>query len=417
VFVKGKSTFAPAFSAADFVTKVEDTHMMDHRKFAFYLFVLLGGFFLPNQQAFSQEEGLFLDVQVINLGALRKIEIAFESARLMQQSQPMGMAIEYEIREVNGGAVKADVIELALVEVEKVNTTFYYNFIIDQILVPEAVMTLKLVDKVSREQAVKNLTLRKNNEQVVFSLVNLSNPQLGVYAMLGDTLVFSGGEGPIYLIRFKDDFLPAAPPMGNAMAARGAEIAVDTTMVLDVGQKFTLQHEALYFAQSDTAGRAGIGFRVVDLDFPKYKKVEKIARSMIYISTDSEINAMITAKEKKAVLDNFWINAGGSVENAQRMIKNYYQRVAHANRLFTNYKEGWKTDKGIVYIVFGRPDEVLKVPNGEQWVYSSDPRRKFTFQFVRRENIFTGEHYELVRSPSYKRLWLSTVEMWRKGTI
>jgi hypothetical protein len=35
--------------------------------------------------------------------------------------------------------------------------------------------------------------------------------------------------------------------------------------------------------------------------------------------------------------------------------------VRQANRLFTNYKEGWKTDTGMYYILYGRPSSVSTV--------------------------------------------------------
>ena len=37
----------------------------------------------------------------------------------------------------------------------------------------------------------------------------------------------------------------------------------------------------------------------------------------------------------------------------------YYRRVRFANEEFTQYKDGWKTDRGMIYILFGPPNQVF----------------------------------------------------------
>ena len=36
----------------------------------------------------------------------------------------------------------------------------------------------------------------------------------------------------------------------------------------------------------------------------------------------------------------------------------HYQRIAYANEHFAAGVPGWKTDRGRIYIVFGKPDEI-----------------------------------------------------------
>ena len=53
----------------------------------------------------------------------------------------------------------------------------------------------------------------------------------------------------------------------------------------------------------------------------------------------------------------------------------YYRRVRFANEEFTQYKDGWKTDRGMIYILFGPPNQVFYSDfvsfekASQQWVY------------------------------------------------
>ena len=41
----------------------------------------------------------------------------------------------------------------------------------------------------------------------------------------------------------------------------------------------------------------------------------------------------------------------------------YFERVAYANAHFKyNFKEGWQTDRGRVYVTYGKPDDVERHP-------------------------------------------------------
>src|SRR5699024_11656675 len=57
----------------------------------------------------------------------------------------------------------------------------------------------------------------------------------------------------------------------------------------------------------------------------------------------------------KAAVDRFWLKNIGNQNKARQVIKKYYQRVVEANKQFSNFKEGWKTDLGMIYILFGPP--------------------------------------------------------------
>src|SRR5690625_5315948 len=71
------------------------------------------------------------------------------------------------------------------------------------------------------------------------------------------------------------------------------------------------------------------------------------------------------------------------MNKAKSVISLYYERVEQANKQFTSFKEGWKTDLGMIYILFGPPWYVDRYLNTMAWSYSydrTDPRYNYIFE-------------------------------------
>ena len=96
-------------------------------------------------------------------------------------------------------------------------------------------------------------------------------------------------------------------------------------------------------------------------------------------------NSFPTDKEK--AFEQFWLKMAGTKERAKYVIAEYYKRVEKANVLFTSYKEGWKTDRGMLTIVMGMPNTVYKTTRGETWIYGSphNMMMSLTFNFNKEE--------------------------------
>lgn len=144
---------------------------------------------------------------------------------------------------------------------------------------------------------------------------------------------------------------------------------------------------------------------------------ESLIDPLRYISTSEEMENLTENEDAKKALDRYWIKITRSQERAKEVIRNYYQQVTNANLLFTSYKEGWKTGQGMVYLLFGPPDLVTTSANQEQWIYNSqnDLMENMTFNFVKVRNIFTTQHYNLLRDEDYRRFWYRNIDLWRKG--
>jgi len=98
------------------------------------------------------------------------------------------------------------------------------------------------------------------------------------------------------------------------------------------------------------------------------------------------------------------------------MIRTYYNRVITANKLFTCHKEGWQTDRGMIYIVLGPPMNTVQEPDKEIWNY---PRSGLPgndrFVFLKSTLPYDYNHFELIRNQEFKPIWMANVESWRTG--
>src|SRR6202046_3198661 len=87
-----------------------------------------------------------------------------------------------------------------------------------------------------------------------------------------------------------------------------------------------------------------------------------------WIITDQELQAFKSLgndEERDQFIENFWLRRNpnpDSPENEYR--EEHYARIAYANEHFAAGKPGWKTDRGHIYISFGKPDSIDSHPSG-----------------------------------------------------
>ena len=99
-------------------------------------------------------------------------------------------------------------------------------------------------------------------------------------------------------------------------------------------------------------------------------------------------------------------------------IKQYYLRAEVANKFFSSYREGWNTDRGMIFIIFGPPKYIFRSENGERWIYGSDNSvMSEEFFFHKIENPYSSNAYGLDRSPTLKATWNKMTEAWRNGRL
>lgn len=180
--------------------------------------------------------------------------------------------------------------------------------------------------------------------------------------------------------------------------------------------KLTLKKEGIYHFQTDTSFREGLTMMRFYEGYPEIGTPEQALYSIRYLTTREEYNSMLKYPDRKMAIDSFWLErARNDPGRAKSMIKKSYSRVEFANKQFGTHKEGWKTDRGIIYIVYGPPSKVYMRANEEEWLYGERGNPlSIRFFFYKTDNPFTGNDYRLERSPSYKQSWYLAVENWRR---
>src|SRR3954467_9407914 len=87
-----------------------------------------------------------------------------------------------------------------------------------------------------------------------------------------------------------------------------------------------------------------------------------------YIISDEEQKAfkmLSNDEERDNFIEAFWQRRDPTPDTEENEYKEeHYQRIAYANEHFAAGVPGWKTDRGRIYIVFGKPDEIESHPAG-----------------------------------------------------
>ena len=86
-----------------------------------------------------------------------------------------------------------------------------------------------------------------------------------------------------------------------------------------------------------------------------------------------EFLALETDADRDAFITQFWDRRNPSPGSAENTFKEeHYRRLAYANEHFASSVQGWRTDRGRIYITYGPPDEIAqgdRVPR-QVWRYT-----------------------------------------------
>ncbi|HEX8138825.1 MAG TPA: GWxTD domain-containing protein [Pyrinomonadaceae bacterium] len=103
---------------------------------------------------------------------------------------------------------------------------------------------------------------------------------------------------------------------------------------------------------------------------PELKKAYKewLEKDVAYIITDEEKRAfkkLQTDEEREQFIEGFWRRRDPDPDTDENEFREeYYERIAYANEHFASGIPGWKTDRGRIYIMYGKADEVESHPSG-----------------------------------------------------
>ncbi|MCC7050364.1 MAG: GWxTD domain-containing protein [Bacteroidia bacterium] len=218
---------------------------------------------------------------------------------------------------------------------------------------------------------------------------------------------------------FLKDYPLALPPFSIENIA--TDFKADTQLVVtDQLNTFqlTIPNYGYYLFKIDTLENKGANIKAYGTDFPDLSTYAEMIPPLRYICTRNEFDLLTRSSEPKKALDNFWVDLSGNNERARELIKQFYGRVQQANLYFSSYKSGWKTDRGMIYIVFGVPNFVNRTHNLEIWTYGEQNNyRSINFYFNRNEKSINANDFILDRNPLFKDEWMQAVDVWRQGRV
>ena len=103
---------------------------------------------------------------------------------------------------------------------------------------------------------------------------------------------------------------------------------------------------------------------------PELKEAYKrwLDQDVPYIITKEEkraFQALQTDEERENFIENFWRRRDPNPDTEENEFREeYYERIAYANERFTSGIPGWRTDRGRIYIAWGKPDSIESRPAG-----------------------------------------------------
>ncbi|MFQ5585109.1 MAG: GWxTD domain-containing protein, partial [Calditrichia bacterium] len=133
------------------------------------------------------------------------------------------------------------------------------------------------------------------------------------------------------------------------------------------------------------------------------KEIDKALEQLEYIANPDSVKYYLGRpfEEKKAFFKRFWASMDPNPDTPKNeLMDEFYRRLNYTNQAFSTLaQEGWKTDRGRIFIKFGQPEEIERHP----FEIDSEPYEIWYYYSLRKEFLFIDRtgfgDYEL--HPSY----------------
>lgn len=283
--------------------------------------------------------------------------------------------------------------------------------------------------------ALSAITLTRSDDPLVVYALPAGRPDLEARATVFGAAGDEESELIWRLARLETDTARAEPPHwltpNRAMITyRGVDVNARDTLLTRRTQvtgsetaQFDLPklEEGVYWLEAQLASRSTERFlTVLPPEHPRVGGLEEMISALAYIANEEEwvhIHSGTTPAERKKRFDAYWGTLLPERAKARETIERYYERVEEANRRFSSFKAGWKTDRGMAYILFGEPLMVERRPDGITWRYTyntDNPYGRLVFERVRLREL-PYEQYVLQRQGYLAEAWREAREQWREG--
>lgn len=153
---------------------------------------------------------------------------------------------------------------------------------------------------------------------------------------------------------------------------------VITVTIMDSQNKVLAITNKTFYSQSK-----GLPAIILDID--------KAIAQTVYIATADELDYMEEGKtqsDRTKRFIEFWKKKDPSPNNDENEVfDEYYRRVEYADKNFSNYIEGWRSDRGMVYIMIGPPNNIERHP----FEYDAKPYEVWEYYNLNRSLIFLDQ--------------------------
>jgi GWxTD domain-containing protein len=205
----------------------------------------------------------------------------------------------------------------------------------------------------------------------------------------------------------------------------------DTIIALQYSDTLPLMFpdEGIYFCSAERDSEEGYTFFNFGETFPLMTDPLTMIKPLAYLASQEEMNKMLSSPRPKTGLDEFWTNCGGNIDKSRELIRIYYTRIIYSNYYFTSFKEGWRTERGMIYTIYGPPDKVYKSSSEESWGYRKPVLKSswggryrlkeeyLFFNFRIRKSKYSDNDFYLIRNETLVSNWDRAVATWRKGIV
>ncbi|RLD37972.1 MAG: hypothetical protein DRI74_05250 [Bacteroidetes bacterium] len=216
-----------------------------------------------------------------------------------------------------------------------------------------------------------------------------------------------------YAPKFSPAVVPFAPVKPNELKNLENVNPFKIEIINGKSAPLTFKDLGIYLFHLKAEEKRGFAVFKFFKEFPYVATDAQRLFTLRYLNPRWEFEDMMSMEPEKAV-EEFWYFKSRKQDRSEDMMRTYYSRVQRANELFTSYKEGWKTDRGMIFMIYGAPDKVYKFKDREVWEYGLDAfYNGLRFQFTREDNPFTHNDFRLFRQAHYEPSWQGIVENWR----
>ncbi len=354
-------------------------------------------------------------------------ELRFSSANTERVNQAV-IKIKYVVKPSVKSNIILDSVQTSL-KIKKTDkqTSIISFFNIKNIKEEHYIIEIHMADMYANRKSHSFVRVNNSdddNAQYYFSLkANNKKPLFTEYFRLSDSLIIMHKNtltNKIQIKYFSADF-PEAEKPSVTQTINLPQLKADTVWneKATLGKiPFKVKKRGIYIIKADTMKHKGMLKVNFSNTYPLLTKSSELLKATKYLLSDEEYDKMMQSENKKLSIDNFWLQAAKNKERAREILKIWYNRAIYANYYFTSYKEGMKTDRGMIYMLYGPPDDIKNFDDAEKWVYiNTKEDKKLEFIFVIPEQAISENDFVLLRDAKYLTSWNRAVKSWRSGIV